>query len=132
MRRFRSNVSQEIEALKLKEFRCQVKKCSFEEFQSIISRMNNIKQFSWMLITEIHRENLLQTDFVNLEKWKDFISTFLHLYQFDCSIKCPSKSSSEFPYDFIRIFGQKSNRLMNIQMDNTNKDEVRLSLHFFE
>lgn len=116
--------------MELKEFRCQTKwsmeKCSFNEFQSLMLRMKNIREFSWIFLVEIHREH---EDFVDLDRWKDFITKFVHLRQFDCSIKCPSKSSSESPYDFIRIFAKKSSDCsLNIQMDHTYKDEVDFHL----
>lgn len=126
-----------VQALLLNDFRCQTKwstgKCSFDQLTSIINRMPNVKHLSWILMSDMQKENLLQMDLVNLNQWKGFLSKMTSLLDFDFLVKCPSKSLSDFPHDFIRILAKissTSDRTIQIEMDNAIKDEVRSILLF--
>jgi hypothetical protein len=124
----------DIQCLSLIDFRCQVRwqpeRLSFNEFTSIIKRMRNLQNFSCTLMTETNREKLLDSDYINPEKWKDFSHEFHDLIHLNCLIKCPLKSSTCLESDFVRIIAKisrTSDRSIDIQLYQTNniiKNEV--------
>jgi len=88
-------------------------------------------------MTETNREKLLDSDYINIEKWKNFSHEFPDLIHLNCLIKCPLKSSTCLESDFVRIIAKisrTSNRSIDIQLyhhnqtNNIIKNDVSLDL----
>lgn len=130
-----------IQCFSLIDFRCQVKwqpeMLSFNEFTVILSSIPNLEYFSCTLVTEINKEKLNNSDYVNIEKWKNLCMEFHNLIHLDCSITCPSKSSTCSHTDFVKIIAnisRASDRTINIQLyhnnetNNIDKNDVSISI----
>ena len=81
-------------------------------------------------MTEINRDKLLESDYLNLEKWTNFSHLFHNLINLNCFIKCPLKSPACLESDFVGIIAKISrtiDRTIDIQLYQTNniiKNEV--------
>jgi hypothetical protein len=74
-------------------------------------------------MTETNKEKLLDSDYIDLEKWRNLCLQFSDLIHLDCLIKCPLKSSTSIETDFVRIIANTScasERSIDIQLDHTN------------
>jgi len=124
-----------IQCLSLIDFRCQIRWqpeiLSFNEFTSILNSIPNLEHLTCTLITETNKEKLINSDYVNIEKWKNFCMEFHDLINLDCSITCPLKSSTCSQTDFIRIIAnisRSSDRSVNIQLYH-NKETNNIDRH---
>lgn len=88
-------------------------------------------------MSEIIKDKLLESDFIQQSKWTQFVREFSNLIHLDCSIICPFKSSTCFETDFIRILAnisRHSDRTVDIQiyqnndLTNTIKNDVKTIL----
>jgi hypothetical protein len=104
---------------------------SFNQFTLILNSIPNLEHLSCTLITEINKEKLVNSDYVNIDKWRNFCIEFHQLIHLDCSITCPLKSSTCSQIDFVRIIAnisRSSNRSINIQLYH-NKETNNIDRH---
>lgn len=126
-----------IRCLSLIDFHCQAhwqpEIVTFDEFLSIFSCLPNLENFVCTFMSEIIKDKLLNSDFIQISKWTQFVKELSHLIHLDCSIICPFKSSTCFETDFIRILAnisRHSDRSIDIHiyenndLINTTKNDV--------
>jgi hypothetical protein len=119
---------QKIQCLSLIDFRfqakCQFEVLSFNQFTSIFCSIPNLQHFSCTLKSEMSQDKLVNSDYVNVEKWRHLCGEFRDLIDLDCSIKCPLRSTNCLETDFVRIMAnisRTSDRLINIHLYHNNE-----------
>jgi len=118
-----------IQCLSLIDFRCQVRwqpeSLSFDQFTTILNSIPNLQHFSCTLMTNTDKEKLIDSEYIDIELWRNLCVEFRDLIHLDCSIKCPLKSSTCFETDFVRIIANISRapeRSINIQLYHNNEN----------
>ncbi|CAF3115710.1 unnamed protein product [Rotaria sp. Silwood2] len=118
-----------IQCLSLIDFRFQAgfhpEILSFNQFTSILHNIPNIRHLSCTLKSETNQKEVANSDYINIDKWRNLCVELHDLIDLDCSIKCILNSSSGSETDFVRIIANISRtsiRSINIQLYNNNEN----------
>ncbi|CAF0868358.1 unnamed protein product [Rotaria sp. Silwood1] len=118
-----------IQCLSLIDFRFQARwhpeLLSFNQFISILHNIPNIQNFSCTLKFETNQKELANSDYINIEKWRNLCIEFYNLINLDCSIKSIINSSNGTETDFVRIIAnisRTSDRSINIHLYYNNEN----------
>ncbi|CAF3778168.1 unnamed protein product [Rotaria magnacalcarata] len=83
--------------------RWQPEVLSFNQFTSILSMMPNLQNFSCTLQSAKNQEELVNSDYINKDKWQNLCAEFHDLSNLDCSIKCSLNSTNTSETNFVQI-----------------------------
>ncbi len=102
----------------------QLEIVSFNQFTTILNSIPNLQHLICTLKSETNQEKFTNSDYINLEKWRNLCNEFKDFSSLDCSIKCPLRSTNCFETDFVRIIAnvsRASDRSINIHLYHNNE-----------
>ncbi|CAF1215904.1 unnamed protein product [Rotaria sordida] len=118
-----------VQCLSLIDFRFQARwhpeLLSFNQFISILHIIPNLQNFSCTLKSETNQKEFDNSDYINIEKWRNLCIKFHNLINLDCSIKCILNSSNGSETDFVQIIAnisRTSDRSINIHIYYNNEN----------
>ncbi|CAF0923834.1 unnamed protein product [Rotaria sordida] len=118
-----------VQCLSLIDFRFQARwhpeLLSFNQFISILNIIPNLQNFSCTLKSETNQKEFDNSDYINIEKWRNLCIKFHNLINLDCSIKCILNSSNGSETDFVQIIAnisRTSDRSINIHIYYNNEN----------
>ncbi|CAM4921976.1 unnamed protein product [Rotaria socialis] len=114
---------------------------SFNQFKSILNMVPNLQNFSCTLKSATNQKELVNSDYINKDKWQNLCAEFHDLSNLDCSIKCSLSSTNTSETNFVRIIAtmsRTSDRSINIRLyyhnenNNTMKHDSTVELDIQE